>query len=675
MSTPVKDELARKKEKLEEMRRKKAEMQKHNQEKQKQKLRGLMGMDQGDTSTGAAVGGAASSDRWSNADDIFREFDIQGVPQIQSSSVGVDPSTSQSSGGVLSTPPSGPSGAHLEASAGEGSLLSSSGLGASGRSLRQVAKLEMAPSIVNSVDIPPVESYLYPKETQTDDYLLPQPTMAQGAGDGEEGATGQKEDIDEGKKEEEKDVKEQGSRSASPVPVAKELTDEEKAAIVSSEGFLTFLTRSSQLVERKITHDPDVYKCYTQEDDDKSSSMHPGSQVKVSRVFYQDYWCNNSAVSSLDWSPFFPNELVLASYHSFSADHHPAAQSESGGSLGGLENSGLAMVWNLGFNADTPDAIYQCQTSVVNAVFAKFHQNLIVGGTYSGRVVIWDSRNNKRSPVQRTALPTQGHTHPVFCTEVVGTENAHNLITISSDGKLCSWSLDMLSEPQETVDLQSSMGKTQTSKHNSVPVKCMSFPSNEYNSFVVGAEDGYIYGAVRHGSKPGITDIYERHYAPVTSVDLNQCPGPVDFSHLFVSSSFDWSTKLWSTKTPGRALHSLEGLGEYVTEARWCPTHPATFCTALTTGRLDIWNLNHDTEVPLSSMQLDGSPAIIKAKWSQNGRNMVIGDDAGKIHVADIGENICTPQPDAWSNLVHTLSELQSQTTEIDQWSDTSSNY
>jgi len=31
---------------------------------------------------------------------------------------------------------------------------------------------------------------------------------------------------------------------------------------------------------------------------------------------------------------------------------------------------------------------------------------------------------------------------------VVGTQNAHNLITVSTDGKMCSWSLDMLSTPQ-----------------------------------------------------------------------------------------------------------------------------------------------------------------------------------------------------------------------------------
>ena len=36
---------------------------------------------------------------------------------------------------------------------------------------------------------------------------------------------------------------------------------------------------------------------------------------------------------------------------------------------------------------------------------------------------------------------------------VVGTQNAHNLISISTDGKLCSWSLDMLSQPQVDIIL------------------------------------------------------------------------------------------------------------------------------------------------------------------------------------------------------------------------------
>lgn len=36
---------------------------------------------------------------------------------------------------------------------------------------------------------------------------------------------------------------------------------------------------------------------------------------------------------------------------------------------------------------------------------------------------------------------------------MVGTQNAHNVISVSSDGKLCSWSLDMLSTPTDILEL------------------------------------------------------------------------------------------------------------------------------------------------------------------------------------------------------------------------------
>lgn len=32
--------------------------------------------------------------------------------------------------------------------------------------------------------------------------------------------------------------------------------------------------------------------------------------------------------------------------------------------------------------------------------------------------------------------------------KIVGTQNAHNLITSSTDGMVCSWLVDMLAQPQ-----------------------------------------------------------------------------------------------------------------------------------------------------------------------------------------------------------------------------------
>lgn len=78
--------------------------------------------------------------------------------------------------------------------------------------------------------------------------------------------------------------------------------------------------------------------------------------------------------------------------------------------------------------------------------------------------------------------------HPVYCLSVVGTQNSHSLISISTDGKMCSWSLDMLAQPQETLDLQQRQSRA-------VAATCMAFPqpTSDINNFVVGSEEGIIY--------------------------------------------------------------------------------------------------------------------------------------------------------------------------------------
>lgn len=225
----------------------------------------------------------------------------------------------------------------------------------------------------------------------------------------------------------------------------------------------------------------------------------------------------------------------------------------------------------------------------MSTCFAKFHPNLIIGGTYSGQIVLWDNRSNKRTPVQRTPLSAAAHTHPVYCVNVVGTQNAHNLISVSTDGKMCSWSLDMLSQPQDSMELQHKQSK-------SVAVTSFSFLANDVNNFVVGSEEGAVYTACRHGSKAGIADMFEGHQGPVTGIDCHTVPGQIEFSPYFLTSSFDWTVKLWNMKE-NRPLHSFEDNSDYVYDVKWSPVHPALFASVNGMARIDLWNLNTDTEV------------------------------------------------------------------------------
>lgn len=424
----------------------------------------------------------------------------------------------------------------------------------------------------------------------------------------------------------------------------KDLSDEEKQKIMMSDDFQKFFDNSSRLVERALYEDINVFVDYTGiGEDNEGFEDKAGANVTFNRFFYDERWTRNRVITSMDWSSVFP-ELLVASY-----DKNPDSAADP---------DGICLVWNTRFKKSTPENVFHCQSQVMSATFARFHPNFILGGTYSGQIVLWDNRVPKRTPVQRSPLSAAAHTHPVYCMRVVGTQNAHNLISISTDGKMCSWSLDMLSQPQETLELQQKQSKA-------VAVTSLSFPAGDVNNFIVGSEEGAVYTACRHGSRAGVLDVFEGHQGPVTGLDTHPAAGTIDFGHLFLTSSMDWTVKLWSLKE-NRPLYSFEDNGDYVYDVAWSPQHPALFATVDGTGNLDLWNLNSDTEVATASVSVEGTPALNRVSWTQSGLHVTAGDDQGKIWVYDVGEQLALPQPDEWSKFAYTLHDIKNNQTEDD---------
>uniref|UniRef100_A0A1I8JNJ8 WD_REPEATS_REGION domain-containing protein n=1 Tax=Macrostomum lignano TaxID=282301 RepID=A0A1I8JNJ8_9PLAT len=230
--------------------------------------------------------------------------------------------------------------------------------------------------------------------------------------------------------------------------------------------------------------------------------------------------------------------------------------------------------WNVKFRKDSPEFVFHCQSPVTSACFAKFHRNLIVGGTYSGQVVLWDNRN------------TQADSLLSVC--VLGSENAHNLVSASSDGRLCTWSLDMLSQPQETLDLQR--------QNRPVPATCLDFAPSDANHFGFGSEDYSMYTGCRHGAKAGIMDALDGHQVraagnfsqgPVSAVATHRATGQSISATSSCRPSFDWTVRLWSLRDLG-TVHVFEETSDYVMDLCWSPVNPALFCAADALGRLDF---------------------------------------------------------------------------------------
>ncbi|XP_077281796.1 cytoplasmic dynein 1 intermediate chain short wing isoform X5 [Temnothorax americanus] len=430
---------------------------------------------------------------------------------------------------------------------------------------------------------------------------------------------------------------EQEKQKEKPKKEVRELSEEEKQMIILSEDFQRFLDRTSRIVERALGESVDIYTDYAGTMDGEDGMDEKSHQrLWLNRSFICERWSRNRCVTSMDWSPQFP-ELLAASYNN--NDDTPN------------DPDGVCLIWNTKFKKTTPEFIFHCQSPVMSTTFARFHPNLILGGTYSGQIVLWDNRVQKRTPIQRTPLSATAHTHPVYCLNVVGTQNAHNLISISTDGKLCSWSLDMLSQPQEALELHTKQSKA-------IAATCLAFPHGDVNNFVMGSEDGTVYSACRHGSRAGLTETYEGHQGPVTGVSAHAVQGGIDFSHLFLTSSLDWTIKLWSLKE-NKPLYSFEHNGDYVYDVAWSPTHPALFASVDDSGRLDLWNLNQDTEVPTASVVVDGCPALNRVSWTPSGLHVTVGDDTGKIWVYDVAEHLAHPRIDEWNKFLYTQQDLK----------------
>ncbi|XP_074034809.1 cytoplasmic dynein 1 intermediate chain short wing isoform X21 [Leptinotarsa decemlineata] len=416
----------------------------------------------------------------------------------------------------------------------------------------------------------------------------------------------------------------------------RELSEDEKQIVILSEDFQHFMDRAGRIMERALCESVDIYKDYTGMLGEEGLDEKSHQRISFNRHFYDERWSRNRTVTSLDWCPQFP-ELLLAAYNNNEESPN--------------DPDGVVLVWNTKFKKNTPEYIFHCQSAVLSATFARFHPNLILGGTYSGQIVLWDNRVQKRTPIQRTPLSASAHTHPVYCMNVVGTQNAHNLISISTDGRLCSWSLDMLGQPQEILDLHRMQSKP-------VAVTSLDFPHSDVNNFVVGSEDGSAYSACRHGAKAGITDVYDGHQGPVTGISVNGVQGGIDFSHMFLTSSIDWTIKLWSLKD-SKPIYSFEDNGDYVLDVKWSPTHPALFAAVDGSGRLDLWNLNQDTEVPAASINVEGNPALNKVSWTPSGLQVTVGDNQGKIWVYDVAESFAHPRHDEWNKFLYTTQELR----------------
>ncbi|KAG5300955.1 cytoplasmic dynein intermediate chain [Histoplasma ohiense] len=459
------------------------------------------------------------------------------------------------------------------------------------------------------------------------------------------------------------------------------LTNDELNAVTSSNDFLDFVEKSSRVIERALDEQYDVLTDYAlggvsangggENDEYGNDKKRRGIEELVQ--FYDERWSKKRMISDINFSPKFP-ELILASYtNNVTAPHDP---------------NGIVQVWNLHLHS-RPEYVFHSMSDILTAKFSPFHPNLIVGGSYSGQVLLWDTRSSRAgggAPVQKTPLTGSGHTHPVYNISIVGTQNAHNIITASTDGVVCGWTVDMLSQPQEYLELTT----PPPSKTEDLAPTTMTFPQSDPTFFLVGTEEGAIYPCHRYdraGAKAG-TDhrlSYRGHAAPVMSTVFHPARGAIDLGDLMLSSSLDWSVKLWrvrppavtstshtSATTPAQVVSPVLDLNreDVVYDARWSPHRPGVFALVDGAGSVEVWDLCTDTEVyaaratPTKARNAVIEQSLNKVAWEErDGRRLATGGLDGVVTVFEVGKDL-SGAPDEvpaeeWSAMKKLVAKLE----------------
>lgn len=458
---------------------------------------------------------------------------------------------------------------------------------------------------------------------------------------------------------------------------ARSLTEEELQAITSSEEFMGFVERSSKVIERALDQEYDILADYARassddlngEDSEYGTTSGKGRRrVKEVAQFFDERWSKKRMISDLDFSPKFP-ELLLAAY-----TKNPTASHEP---------DGLVQIWNMHLH-DRPEYVFHAQSDVLTAKFSPFHPHLICGGCYSGQVLLWDMRA-KSSPVLKTPLTGSGHTHPIYSIDIVGTQNANNIISCSTDGVVCGWTFEILAQPQEMLTLLT----PPPAKNEDLAPTCMAFPQTDPTYFLVGSEEGTIFPCHRYdraGAKAGVDQrvSYHGHAAPVMSMDFHPASGPLDLGDLVLSSSLDWSVKLWKVRAPaatstttvkGKAQEEAPVLDlireDVVYDAAWSPVKPGVFSIVDGAGNLEIWDITIDTEVPLSKASPSGrkdgrsmvTKSLNKVSWEpSDGKRLATGGIDSCVTVFEVGADLGgkeNARNEEWANVKKLIARLK----------------
>lgn len=145
--------------------------------------------------------------------------------------------------------------------------------------------------------------------------------------------------------------------------------------------------------------------------------------------------------------------------------------------------------------------------------------------------------------------------------------------------------------------------------------------------------------AIHNTSAENIT-MYDEHEGPISSMSINnpsyECQA---LSGLVLTSSFDWTVKLWSPTDNKESIRTFEHSDDYIYDVAWNPVNPSLFATTNNDGVIDLFDLTRDMEQPSAHVKINNFSQN-KCRWNAEGSIVITGDSAGNTNLLVLNERM-----------------------------------